>query len=85
MLREDNTEVEIMESVDYGDTNLNHIIEGESRRADREEDYGKHGYSQQEFADGELVDVEDEPEDEDFEEFTEDFEEFDDDDDMDLE
>ena len=85
VLREDNTEVEIMESVDYGDTNLNHIIEGESRRADREEDYGKHGYSQQEFADGELVDVEDEPEDEDFEEFTEDFEEFDDDDDMDLE
>ena len=85
VLREDNTEVEIMESVDYGDTNLNHIIEGESRRADREEDYGKHGYSQQEFADGELVDVEDEPEDEEFEEFTEDFEEFEDDDDMDLE
>ena len=29
VLRDDNTEVEIMESVDYGDTNLNHIIEGD--------------------------------------------------------
>ena len=28
VLRDDNTEVKIMESVDYGDTNLNHIIEG---------------------------------------------------------
>ena len=33
------TEVQIMESVDYGDTNLNHIIEGD-RRYNNDEDYG---------------------------------------------
>ena len=56
VLRDDNTEVEIMESVDYGDTNLNHIIEGD-RRYRNDEDFGKHGYSTQEFEDGELVDI----------------------------
>ena len=61
VLRDDNTEVEIMESVDYGDTNLNHIIEGESRRYREEEDFSRHGYSQQEFQDGELIDIEEEP------------------------
>ncbi|MGN0406121.1 MAG: DNA-directed RNA polymerase subunit beta [Bariatricus sp.] len=82
VLRDDNTEVEIMESVDYGDTNLNHIIEGDRRYRD-DEDFGKHGYSTQEFEDGELVDVEEEPDDADFEEdFEDDFEDFDD---MDLE
>ena len=81
VLRDDNTEVEIMESVDYGDTNLNHIIEGD-RRYNGDEDYGRHGYSQQEFEDGELVDVEEEPDDE-FEEFDDDLDNFDDD--MDLE
>ena len=29
-LRDDNTEVKIMESVDYGETDLRHIIEGET-------------------------------------------------------
>ncbi len=82
VLRDDNTEVEIMESVDYGDTNLNHIIEGDRRYRD-DEDFGKHGYSTQEFEDGELVDIDEEPDDADFEEdFEEEFEDFDD---MDLE
>ena len=82
VLRDDNTEVEIMESVDYGDTNLNHIIEGD-RRYRNDEDFGKHGYSTQEFEDGELVDIDEEPVDADFEEdFEEEFEDFDD---MDLE
>ena len=29
MLREDNTEVEIMETIDYGETDLHSIIEGD--------------------------------------------------------
>ncbi|MCI8639931.1 MAG: DNA-directed RNA polymerase subunit beta [Coprococcus sp.] len=85
VLRDDNTEVEIMESVDYGDTNLNHIIEGDRRYSDNE-DYGRHGYSQQEFEEGELVDIEeDEPEDDEFEDYTdEDIEDLDDYDDSDY-
>ena len=84
VLDENNEEVQIMESVDYGDTNLNHIIEGD-RRYNNDEDYGKHGYSKQEFSEGELVDVEDEPEEDDsFDDFDDDMND-DFDDDMDLE
>ncbi|NUN85489.1 DNA-directed RNA polymerase subunit beta [Coprococcus comes] len=84
VLDENNEEVQIMESVDYGDTNLNHIIEGD-RRYNNDEDYGKHGYSKQEFSEGELVDVEDEPEEDDsFDDFNGDMND-DFDDDMDLE
>ena len=50
VLKDDNTEVHLLESVDYGDTDLRSVIEGDSRRHhDREEDYGKHGYTKQEF------------------------------------
>ena len=66
VLRDDNTEVEIMESVDYGDTNLNHIIEGDRRYRDDNESYGEHGYIEQEFVDGELEDVE--PDEDEFDE-----------------
>jgi len=84
VLDENNEEVQIMESVDYGDTNLNHIIEGD-RRYNNDEDYGKHGYSKQEFSEGELVDVNDEPEkDDSFDDFDGDMND-DFDDDMDLE
>ena len=84
VLDENNEEVQILESVDYGDTNLNHIIEGD-RRYNNDEDYGKHGYSKQEFSEGELVDVEDEPEEDDsFDDFDGDMND-DFDDDMDLE
>ena len=84
VLRDDNTEVQIMESVDYGDTNLNHIIEGDRRYNREEEDYGKHGYSKQEFQGEELVDVEEEESEEDaeFESFDDEYDDFDD---MDLE
>ena len=64
VLREDMTEVEIMENIDYGDTDIRSIIEGDSRGADNE-DYASHGYSKQEFEGEELVDIEDEAEEED--------------------
>ena len=57
VLREDMTEVEIMETIDYGDTDMRSIIEGDSR-GDDNEDYGSHGFSKQEFEGEELVDVE---------------------------
>jgi len=63
VLRDDNTEVEIMESVDYGDTNLNHIIEGD-RYSDREDErFGDYGFSKKEFDGEEMVDVEEDEED----------------------
>ena len=62
-----------METVDYGDTDLRSVIEGDSRGRRDEESFGKHGYTQQEFEGEELVDVEeDELDDEDdFVEFEE--------------
>ena len=64
VLRDDMTEVEIMENVDYGETDMRHIIEGDSRGRDNE-DYAGHGFTKQEFEGEELVDVEEEPEEED--------------------
>ena len=59
VLREDNTEVEIMESSDYGETDLRSVIEGDRRYRDKEQDsLGSYGFSQQEFEGEELVDVE---------------------------
>ena len=58
VLREDNTEVEMTESIDYGDTDLRSIIEGD-RHMNREESYGDYGYQEQEFKNDELVAVED--------------------------
>ena len=73
VLREDNTEVEIMEASDYGETDLRSIIEGD-KGFRKEEQYGEHGFSQQEFDGEELVDVE--------EDFPENFDEADDFDDI---
>ena len=64
VLGEDMQEVEIMENVDYGDTDMRSIIEGDSRGRE-EEDYGSHGFSKQEFEGEELVDVEDEADEDD--------------------
>ena len=64
VLKDDNTEVEIMETSDYGETNLNAIIEGDRRYGGDRESYGEHGFSQQEFQGEELVDIEEEPEEE---------------------
>ena len=77
VLKDDNTEVEIMESIDYGDTDLRSVIEGDRKYHDKEEEsFGKHGYSQQEFDGEELVNVEeDAPEDDDYLELDETFNE----------
>ena len=77
VLRDDNTEVEIMETSDMGETDFRSLIEGDRRyRNDNDEDFGKHGYSKQEFQGEELVDVEEEPESDD--DFDMNFEENDD-------
>jgi len=65
VLKDDNTEVEIMENIDYGDTDLRSIIEGDKRyNRDEEESYGNYGFSKQEFEGEELVDVEEDAADE---------------------
>ena len=58
VLRDDNTEVEIVESTDYADTDLRSVIEGDSRNYKNEESFADSGYTTQEFnEDEELVDV----------------------------
>ncbi|MEE1315291.1 MAG: DNA-directed RNA polymerase subunit beta [Faecalimonas sp.] len=63
------SEVEIVETVDYGETDLHTIIEGD-RRYESNESFGAHGFGQQEFEGEELIDVEEddytEPDDMDF-------------------
>ena len=51
VLREDNTEVEIMETVDYSDTDYRYEMEGDSKGYNykEEENLGKMGYQKQEF------------------------------------
>ncbi len=66
VLREDNTEVEIMENIDYGDNDYRYEIEGEDKGFDYEKgSLGSMGYQQQEFdeASGALISAEDEEED----------------------
>ena len=75
VLRDDNTEVEIMETVDMGETDFRSLIEGD-RKYNDEDDFGQQGYTEQEFQGEELVDIESEEEDED--DFDMDFEETDD-------
>ena len=66
VLREDQTEVEIMETIDYGETDLHAIIEGDRNYNRDEESYGDYGFSKQEFEGEELVNVEEEAEPDDF-------------------
>ena len=71
VLREDHTEIEIMEQIDYGETDYRNIIEGDSRGYNREkESYGAMGYQEQVIDDerGEIVDTETES----YEEFSDD-------------
>ncbi|MCR5221974.1 MAG: DNA-directed RNA polymerase subunit beta [Lachnospiraceae bacterium] len=64
VLRDDNTEVEIRETIDYGETDLRAVIEGD-RGYKGGESFSKAGYSTQEFDENEeLVDVEEESGDE---------------------
>ena len=65
VLNEDNTEVEIMESVDYGDTDMRSIIEGDRYSSREDEDFGAYGYGKKEIDGDEMVDIEEETEDED--------------------
>ena len=62
VLRDDQTEVEITENIDYGDTDYRFEMEGNSRGYDRdEENLGSMGYQKQEFdEDGELVSADEE-------------------------
>ena len=58
VLRDDQTEVEIMETIDYGENDYRYEIEGDSRNYDYEKDsLGSMGYQKQEFDEdsGELV------------------------------
>ena len=71
VLRDDGTEVEMTENIDYGDTELRAMLEGDRRFAERES-YSEYGYQEQEFKNNELVTVE-----EDTDDFAEDAEELD--------
>ena len=66
VLREDNTEVELTESVDYGETDFRMAeIDGSDRGGRGNEDFASAGYQTQEFDEsGELVEAEDTFEDE---------------------
>jgi DNA-directed RNA polymerase subunit beta len=57
LLRDDNTEVEIQESVVYTDSEYKSVMEGDNR-PDYEENYGALGYQEQEIKGDEIVDVE---------------------------
>ncbi len=79
VLREDQTEVEIMETIEYGDTDYRYEMEGDSKNYNYEsESLGSMGYQKQEFdaESGELVSAEEETEEDDAfyaEEMEEDF------------
>ena len=60
VLRDDNTEVEIMETVDMGETDFHSLIEGDKRYNREDDNLGEHGYTAQEFQGEELVDIDDE-------------------------
>ncbi len=63
VLRDDQTEVEIMETIDYGENDYRYEIEGDSRGYDYErESFGSMGYQRQEFDEdsGQLVSSEEE-------------------------
>ena len=59
VLRDDNTEVQIAESMDYEETDLRSIIEGD-RRFREEEPLADYGFQKQEFQDDELVSIDEE-------------------------
>jgi len=83
VLKDDNTEVEIKETVDYGETDMRSVLEGDFKDYRKDEDFSKSGYSTQEFDEesGDLVDVDEDSEDvfdgaeEDFDESYDDTEE----------
>ena len=76
VLKDDNTEVEIKETVDYGETDMRSVLEGDFKDYRKDENFAKNGYSTQEFdeSSGDLVDV-DEDSDDEFEGSEDDFDE----------
>lgn len=61
VLREDDTEVELMENIDYTDTDIHSIIEGDKRFTDNDrESYASMGFMRQEFDDEELINSDEE-------------------------
>jgi DNA-directed RNA polymerase subunit beta len=67
VLRENGTEVELKENIDYGDSEYRYEIEGDRKFHDdlNGDSLGKMGYQAQEFQDdGDLVSVEDDADDE---------------------
>ncbi len=75
VLKDDNTEVEIKETVEYGETDMRSVLEGDFKDYRKDENFAKSGYSTQEFDEesGDLVDVEEESDD--FDDSDVDFEE----------
>ena len=60
VLGENQQEVEIMETVDYGETDIRSVIEGDRGYKREEESFGSRGFTQQEIDGEEFVDVDDE-------------------------
>ena len=58
VLKEDGSEVELAENIDYGDTDIRSILESDSKHYSQNESLGSFGYQEQEFKDGELAAVE---------------------------
>ncbi len=63
VLNENQKEVEIMETIDCGETDIRSVIEGERGYKREEAPLGSYGFSRQEFEGEELVEVDEEEED----------------------
>ncbi len=77
VLREDDTEVELKENIDTGDTDWNSIMSGDDYKYNREENLAASGYQEQVIEGDEFVSVEEESdyEDSSYEDYNDDFEE----------
>ena len=80
VLKEDGSEVELAETIDYGDTDIRSILESDSKHYSQNESFGSLGYQEQEFKDGELATVEETDDSDDFADIQDDLEEIQDDD-----
>ncbi len=73
VLREDNTEVDIMESVDYGDVDARIMLDDE-KSIQGGESFAQHGFTTQEVGEEEFIDIEEDSiELDDFDDFDDDF------------
>ncbi|MDY5577118.1 MAG: DNA-directed RNA polymerase subunit beta [Lachnospiraceae bacterium] len=76
VLREDDTEVELKENIDTGDTDWNSIMSGDDYRNNKDENLGAAGYQQQVIEGDEFVAVEEESDsDSDYEDINDDYSE----------